>query len=312
MEGDHDRAQGRQGEDGRPIRDNGSSNNGGEGKDKGKAQGNDPSIVGRLQASGKLVLNALNRSNNDTMPGALPGQKTTASSSRPSKILGEASSSALSQRAATRMGESIRAATYTDNSSEAFGSFINGPPNHDDLFAERRPQTQPPREAHRSVAEQEASDGAAVVQLLSLPDDAADATPLEDEDDRLSLSEAVRLREELFGGSSASSREIAWDRLLNFNPDFVTGPDAMSSADAQLHTGTTDVSVAQSIWLQQWSDVLSAYTDEVWGDLGPLASEARREINQLAGEEPATLGQGSSETRALGRLRLILAHVRGH
>ncbi|KND90411.1 hypothetical protein TOPH_04966 [Tolypocladium ophioglossoides CBS 100239] len=313
MEGGHDSAQGRRGEDKRPIRDNGGSNNGGKGKDKGEARDNDPPVVDRLLASGKLALNALTGSNTDALPGALPGQKATASSSQPPTILREASASASSQGAATRMGESLRAATHTDNSSEAFDSFINRPPSHDGLFAEGRLQSQPPRGTHRSVAEQEASDGAAVVQLLSLPDDPADAMPLEDDDDdSLSPAEAGRLREALFGGGSASSRAIAWDQVLNFNPDFVTRPGAISSAGAQLHTGTMDVSVAQSIWLQQWSDVLSAYTDKVWGDLGPLASEARREINQLAGEEPAVLGQESSGTKALGRLRLILAHVRGH
>lgn len=312
MDGDQGRAQSRHGGDTRPIRDDGGSNNGGEGKDKGKARDNDPSIVDRLQASGKLALNAMTGSNTDTLPSALPGQKATASSSRPPAMLGEASSSAPSQRVATRMGESLRAGPHTDSSSEDFNSFINGPPNHGGLFAEGQRQNQAPRRPHSSVAEQEASDGAAVVQLLSLPDDPADVMPLEEEEDSLSPTEAGRLREALFGGGSTGSRAIAWDQLLNFNPDFVTRPDAMSSADAQLHTGTADVSVAQSIWLQQWSDVLSAYTDEVWGDLGPLASEARREIGYLAGEESATLDRRGSETRALGRLRLILAHVRGH
>ncbi|POR35389.1 Uncharacterized protein TPAR_04390 [Tolypocladium paradoxum] len=302
MEGDQDRAHGR----------HSGSNNGGEGKDKAKARDNDPSIVDRLQASGKLALNAMAGSNTDTMPGALPGQKAAASSSRPPTMLGEASSSVSSQRAATRMGESLRAATHTDDLYEAFDSFINGPPNHDGLFAEARLRNQAPRGPPGSVAEQEASDGAAVVQLLSLPDDAADAMPPAEGDDSLSPSEAARLREALFGGPSAGSRAVAWDQLLNFNPDFVTRPDAISSAHAQLHTGAADASVAQSIWVQQWSDVLSAYTDEVWGDLGPLASEAKREVDQLAGEEPAKLSHESSATRALGRLRLILAHVRGH
>ena len=312
MDRDQEREHGRQGGDNRSTRDYGGDNNSGDGKDKGKSRDNEPSIVDRLHASGKLALKTLTGSDTDATPSAMPGQKVTASSSRPSPMLGEASSSASSQRKATRMGESMRVATHTDNSSEAFDSFINLPANHDGLLSGGRLQNLAVQGPGISVAEQEESDGAAVVQLLSLPDDPAEFMPPEDEHDGLSPSEAARLREALFDSSSTSSRAIAWDQLLNFNPEFISLPDATSSIDAKLHTGTADVSISQSIWLQQWGDVLSAYTDEVWGDLGPLASEARREIGQMADEGPASLGQESSETRALDRLRLILAHVRGH
>ncbi|KAF7559594.1 hypothetical protein G7046_g4582 [Stylonectria norvegica] len=156
------------------------------------------------------------------------------------------------------------------------------------------------------MVEQELLDGSAVVNLLDGPSDEVDAAifgHVQDED--LSPEAVAKLHEALFASTTTESR---WDDLLNFTPDFVAHPNM--SSDAQLHLGTQDPTEARSIWLHQWNDVLSAYTDQVWGDLEPLAAEARREVEELTTEE-AVPGR-TPETKALDRLRQILAHVRGH
>lgn len=153
-----------------------------------------------------------------------------------------------------------------------------------------------------SVAEAEAMDGSAVINLLSLPDDEDVMSPQEGD---ISPETIANLRSALFDHPSSGQR-LPWDSLLNFTPHFVSLDT--SPADAKLHLGTADENVVRSTWIHQWDDVLSAYTDEVWGDLAALASEARREIKEV--EEGGLEGMGA-EKSALGRLRMILAHVRG-
>jgi hypothetical protein len=165
-----------------------------------------------------------------------------------------------------------------------------------------------------AVAEQERLDGAAVVSLLDGPSDELDAVLLgaedpEAEDDALTPGAAAKLREALFPANSSSSGP-RWDDLLNFNPDFLTEPGPLAEAEMQLHLGTTDSAEARSNWLQLWGNVLTGYTDHVWGDLEPLAAEARREIEQLKARDPEVPGP-PPETKALDRLRQILGHVRG-
>ncbi|KAH8889514.1 hypothetical protein GQ53DRAFT_217706 [Thozetella sp. PMI_491] len=174
------------------------------------------------------------------------------------------------------------------------------------------------RGAHSSVAEQEGRDGNEVAALLSAPDEA----PLELPDDNMMTPEdQASLRRALFGGDGASERPFSsdWDDLLNFIPGYLRTPDggrfgefdASATAMAQeslAHMGISDPTEASKTWVGQWSDVLSRYQDEVWGDLGSLVQEAREEVQRL--EHP----QGESpppEPKALLRLRAILGHLRG-
>lgn len=300
--GDADENQNRRADERHP----GSGGHGGE-RAKGKERDNTASLAERLQASGKMALNAV--ATTGTMPDVVPEQKASAgpsTSQRPPTMLVEASSS----HRTAGVGEPLRLNRLGHGSSEAFDSFINESP---------RPGPSPSLQQasphstdgipHTSFAEQEATDGAAVLWLLSRPDDPVDALPAED-DDGLDPNEAARLREALFGAGNAVSPNPCWDDMLSLVPDFISSPSAASSADARLHMGTADAAVAKTTWLQQWSTVLSSYTDEVWGDLGPLAAEARRDVDrQMLGKQP--VGTESSETKALRRLRLILAHVRG-
>ncbi|KAJ6445527.1 Solute carrier family 25 [Purpureocillium lavendulum] len=138
-----------------------------------------------------------------------------------------------------------------------------------------------------------------------MPSFEADATLwTEENDDALSSIEAARLRGALFAGDLGDTRSH-WDRLLNFRPEGVDNP-----VDMQQLLGTTESSAVDSIWLQQWSDVLTAYTDEVWGDLGPLAAEAKHEVDRLSSRNAQTQDNGG--TMALNRLRQILAHILGN
>ncbi|KJZ71199.1 hypothetical protein HIM_09405 [Hirsutella minnesotensis 3608] len=277
-------------------------------RDKGKGRETDSgaSMGERLLASSTMAFNAM--AGGSTMLDAPPEQKASGAGPSTSAQLATTRAEASTLRRAPGISESLRAPGRGDDAAQAYDSFVNAKP---------RPAPAPPQEettlshdsTFGSIDEQEANDGAAVVQLLAMDDDPADLL-LENHFDDLTPDEAARLREALFGASSPGSRNPQWDELLSFVPGSISRPGETSSADTQRLVGTADAGLAQSIWLEQWSSVLSSYTDEVWGDLGPLAAEAKREVDgQVAGDAHA--GQGSSDKKALGRLRLILAHLRG-
>ncbi|EGY18513.1 uncharacterized protein VDAG_08847 [Verticillium dahliae VdLs.17] len=155
---------------------------------------------------------------------------------------------------------------------------------------------------------QASRDGIEAVQLLSDPEtqdiitrDSLESTPV------LSPHEIATLRLALFGENQSQTVERTgqgWDELLNFQPDFLIAGDRDASYQ---HLGIRDPQRATRTWLADWRHVLSSYTDEVWGDLGPLAEAARNELNDTGdqiSDSPPT------DMRALGRLRQILAHVR--
>jgi hypothetical protein len=165
----------------------------------------------------------------------------------------------------------------------------------------------------KDVSEQEKLDGAAVISLLDGHSDELDAVLLgahdrtaEDGGDTLTPEAAAKLRETLFSVNSASSGP-SLDDLLNFNPGFLNQPGSEAELERQLYLGTRDTNQARSSWLQQWGNVLAGYTDHVWGDLEPLIAEARREVEESEARGPEAV----FETKALDRLRQLLAHVRG-
>ncbi|KAF4968209.1 hypothetical protein FZEAL_10418 [Fusarium zealandicum] len=290
------------------------------GKEKDTNTGDYDSIVDRFQASGKLALNAFG-----TGPG-LTGQQSAGKGSsgassigRVSSGAGEASSHRLRSAAP---GESLRSQANLESgaSAQAFNDFVGA-----DSTLQVEDSSYYPHYQHQqgqnqtsskgaAVAQQEELDGAAVVSLLDGPSHELDAVLVgaedpEAEDDGLTPEAAAKLREALFPAISATSGP-RWDDLLNLNPDFLTQPGAGAEMEMQLHFGTVDAAQARSSWLQQWGNVLTGYTDHVWGDLEPLAAEARREVEQLKTRDPEVPGP-PPETKALDRLRQILAHVRG-
>ena len=112
--------------------------------------------------------------------------------------------------------------------------------------------------------------------------------------------EAQRLRDALFKQSQESA---PWATLLKPSRDLL--PRLDDGHTSYTLTGTSDTESAQQQWLEQWRNVLSSYNEEVWGDLGPLAAEAKVELSREAAATDSTGHQ------ALDRLRLILAHLRG-
>ncbi|KAI1369464.1 hypothetical protein F5Y08DRAFT_94826 [Xylaria arbuscula] len=144
------------------------------------------------------------------------------------------------------------------------------------------------------------NDGSEVIHLLG-----SDST-MEDDDIAPSMTddELSALRMALF--EDGSTRRTPWNDVLDFIPEFLSGVGGAEQL-AQ-HMGVPDADEARNIWFSQWGVVLSSYTDEVWGDLNPLVTAARQEL-QEASTSPDTVT--ASGLNAVRRLRQILAHVRG-
>ncbi|KAJ6786879.1 hypothetical protein PWT90_00020 [Aphanocladium album] len=271
-----------------------------EGEKNGKGKEREATIGDRLQASGRMALNA-----------ALParpslagsgGDKTATGSSSATRNGVSVSGSALSESSRSYgsrgISESLRRSSPASASaSTQYDEFLNAGPQMQDAFqasvqGSRSTQSQ-------SFRGQVASDGADIIQLLSMPEEEPNYSEF---DELLSEDEATRLREAFFANSASQPR---WDHLLNFTPAFILDPS--NSHEARLLMGVDDTSVARDLWLQQWRGVLSSYTDEVWGDLGSLVAEAKQEIEA----NTSHIDMRDPESKALDRLRQILAHVRG-
>lgn len=155
-----------------------------------------------------------------------------------------------------------------------------------------------------SVSEQQDSDGAEVVRLLSqldgqIPDYEAQLT--------LSEQELRGLRRALFEDeSSAQVSASDWNNMLNFIPDFLRGQDGAASESSLMNLGLADTAEAGQQWLSEWNRVLTSYNDEVWGDLGDLVQQARTEVQTLRhSRKDQVLDPG-----ALRRLQTVLTRVR--
>lgn len=296
----------------------------GKGEEKQDADGNDgPSVMSRLQNSARMAGGTF-----ASARAGLPDPPTTSQDKgMPSSTSASASGSTHYQNAyqeaagdaATRpvrkaeMGETFRQPQREiADTARNFDKFLH---THQKLpgvgqiqLAPDTLDSQAQRMAmDRSVAEVETTDGSVVAHLLSQPDDFDMMPAAEEQDETLSGEDAAKLRMALF--SDASSGRLPWDHLLNFTPEFVSSqnPSRQGQMESEMQLGTTDQGSAADIWVRQWHDVLSAYTDEVWGDLGTLVAEAKREIEQdLLGEDSER-----PEAPALSRLKMILAHVRG-
>jgi hypothetical protein len=146
------------------------------------------------------------------------------------------------------------------------------------------------------------NDGSEVVDLLGT------GLIVEGDDDALHMTseELGVLRRALLEGSP--SREPAWNDALNFVPDFISnGGSSEEYRQLAQHLGVSDTVEARNIWFSQWENVLSSYTDEVWGDLSPIVMAAREELQGIS-TSPEGTAHGLNAVR---RLQQILAHVRG-
>ncbi|KAI0489573.1 hypothetical protein F4859DRAFT_461485 [Xylaria cf. heliscus] len=149
------------------------------------------------------------------------------------------------------------------------------------------------------------NDGSEVIDLLET------GSMIGEDNDELYMTneELLLLRRALF--KEGTSMGTSWDSALNFVPNFISARGMGNSDEYQQlaqHLGLSNTAEARNIWFSQWDDVLSSYTDEVWGDLSPLVMAARRELRALSTTPEATTSNGLN---ALRRLQQILAHVRG-
>lgn len=157
-----------------------------------------------------------------------------------------------------------------------------------------------------ALREQEALDGDAVLQILADPSvehGHLSSFSSEEVDNLLTLDEQARLQKALF---DVPRRGAPWTTLLDPVHDML--PNLEDAQVTEMLFGTTDSESSRHQWLDQWRDVLASYTDEVWGDLGTLAGDAKAEVSRLLEDQS---DQPNKDHQALDRLRLVLAHLRG-
>ena len=153
----------------------------------------------------------------------------------------------------------------------------------------------------RTVEEQGQLDGQDVVALLSGGEESL-CFP-DSVDFGLGFSEAPRLRAALFGDEGSTA--LSWDHLLNFWPleDPSLYPDFVSRSPKKL-----DSHADSTPWFHQWKNVLTRYSDEVWGELAPEVEKARAEVDAVETLQTPDPEKGLASLR---RLQHILSHLRG-
>jgi hypothetical protein len=165
---------------------------------------------------------------------------------------------------------------------------------------------------YRTVAEQESHDGEEVLSILSAPGDTNDpfeAPPEDDEDYDWGLSQEQVTQLRAMTKDILPPPEphipISPEHPLNLVPNFEGTDLGGTAVTSQMHPGIDGQQLAaREAWREQWGDVLTRYTDEVWGGLLPLVKEARREVEELQSSEPA-----AGQTKAIRRLGAILGHL---
>ncbi|KAG6006676.1 hypothetical protein E4U54_000131 [Claviceps lovelessii] len=269
--------------------------------DKGKGK-EIPSSVDRMQSSGKTVLgSALNN-----LPAfrAQNGHKGT-------ENLGTSSPYQAHQAIIYGLQKPCNGERFASSSRTfKFANDSNGYDTQFDAFAKGSGTGELVRLGHiiaqpaqsAKLLQQSNIDGFDVVSLLSQPE--SPEHPAQSDHYDLSPVEAVRLQEGLLRSEPGWP---FWDQLLNFNAEFLVRPERFI-AECEAYLGTSDFEEGRSIWLNQWTEVLTSYTNEVWGDLGPLAQAAKIEIAKLDEDK----ANDCPSIQALERLRLVLAHLHGH
>lgn len=307
-------------------------------QDKGKGKGKERATGERQPDTGDSIMSRIGKSATGLSRSILQGTPTAsdlsqvaasgkpgASSSSESVALGESSSAALPP--STFGGSVFRQGqmdAHTAAEEAAFSDFLDATPAFipaEPVGLERAWQEavsgSPGRNIYgrstaavvSSVAEQQEQDGIEVVHLLSQTNE---EMPKYEGDTMVSETELNNLRQALFeGGLPAELSAIDWNNALNFVPDFLRGNGAGGeergfSENSYLNLGVTDPAEAGSLWLEQWSRVLTSYTDEVWGDLGDLVKKAQTEVEQLKDGNKAE----PTGAPAVLQLRSILTRVR--
>ncbi|ETS86792.1 hypothetical protein PFICI_00620 [Pestalotiopsis fici W106-1] len=287
-----------------------------------KVQPTDASILSRFTTSTLALGSSLLTTPDIGALGSPTIKAGPASNTGLGTALGETSNSKRQTSASS--GDSIRSAQvqgHIQREEAAFAQFLDGVDSS--AVSENVPENVPNRlvcdslnregtvfqsqsDASHRLAD---SDGLEVVKLL---DAGYDEVMLMDPVIPLSKPQELRLKQALFGEGSnadeAGKQASDWSNILNFVPEYISnGSSGWGYNELSGHLGTSDTLEASEIWADQWGDVLSRYTDEVWGDLGSLVQEAREEARKIQKHEGDS---GPSETKALMRLRQILSHIR--
>ncbi|KAL7930947.1 hypothetical protein V8C35DRAFT_311822 [Trichoderma chlorosporum] len=257
---------------------------------KGKQKAGLGLAASQLGASAKLVVNAITTSRE------LPALTSELKSSSGSSRLGSISSTA---------GESSSYKSPQNTLLDRRQKFTNE--SQDDLFdVFTKSSTDVLANGYQvgvfgsSFASQEASDGLAVLELLSRQENEFLETTLYREHDSYMLGEDKLCNEAAAGAISDQEDH------LDFTPEFITKPEL--SQQAAPYLGTTNIEETSSTWLGYWGEVFTAYNARVWGNSNlESASGASSQIleQEVDGNEPTTIN------RALDRLKLIFYHLRG-
>lgn len=257
-----------------------------DGDTKGKQKETLAVAGAHLEASRKLVVNAITTSRE--MPNLGPESKASSGLSHlgsSSYLSGESSSYKGHQQ--TSFEPNRRTANEYQNDS--FDAFIE--------YSVEALVT----DGHNgsSFIDQEASDGLAVLELLSQQED---ILAFDLEHDSLAPGEDLLWNAPLEEIPSDQEDKEKEERL-DFTPDFITRPE--NSQQAEAYFGTGDIRETSNTWLGYWHDVFTAYNARVWGN-SPLETTSRTPEKQGGdNSEPATI------TRALSRLKLIFHHLKG-
>jgi hypothetical protein len=102
-------------------------------------------------------------------------------------------------------------------------------------------------------------------------------------------------------------RPMPPDHPLNLQPrsdaEKLTTEKSIQSILSENALSSFDSKNQDDQWLSSWSLVLNSYTDEVWGDILPVVQEVKTQLEEVKA------GQGSLDSKAAARLRMILGHL---
>ncbi|OTB16072.1 hypothetical protein K445DRAFT_317702 [Daldinia sp. EC12] len=273
------------------------------------------SFISRLSASASKLASdvVLQNPSGTSLADALPTDKAESSRSRPGAGMNEMStgSSSFAQRS---IPDSFKAAQSQEQGAKAestFREFLNNSTSLSGKHESSSVKTGGVEQIYksslgkiqRSVPSIDPADGMDVVELLD-----SGYGEIEETDLALTDTEQATLHHHLFGDDESGGRPLGkrWDDALNFFPGL--GSNSSGIQEYANLLGTSDMEEARSIWVSQWQGVLSSYTDEVWGELGPLVNQARKELTGLS--EPYEEAP-PSKLKAVRRLQQLLRHIRG-
>ncbi|TFB06315.1 hypothetical protein CCMA1212_002376 [Trichoderma ghanense] len=253
---------------------------------KGKQKAWPESAASRLEASTKLVVNAITSSRE--MPALASETKSSSGSANLaslSGIAGEPSSSSSHQQTPfeqRRMAANECHSDLFDSFTESYTD-VSAVDGYHEVISES------------SFAKQEAADGLAVVDLLRQSGGEGRSPMFGQEHDLRASADDDPWLEAAIGTADDPEDQ------LDFTPDFLTRPEL--SEEAASYLGTGDIQETSRTWFGYWSGVFATYNARVWGNAPPTSSGSDLQQEHCS-SEPTTIN------RALSRLKQILYHLK--